>query len=83
MTQRAAPPRSPPCWTGRATGRQAGQCGWCGQREVIPDLVAGLTATWGDDRHGANGLADLPKGALALLHLDDRSRLVGVERLPD
>ena len=60
-----------------------GNAAWCGQREVIPDLVAGLTATWGDDRHGANGLADLPKGALALLHLDDRSRLVGVERLPD
>jgi 8-oxo-dGTP pyrophosphatase MutT (NUDIX family)/phosphohistidine phosphatase SixA len=59
-----------------------GGAAWCGQREVIPDLVAGLTSTWGDGRQDASGLAHLAKGALALLHLDDRSRLVALERLP-
>ncbi|MBK5306176.1 MAG: NUDIX hydrolase, partial [Frankiaceae bacterium] len=31
-----------------------GNAAWCGQREVIADLVAGLTATWGDSRQAAN-----------------------------
>ncbi len=60
-----------------------GSAAWCGQREVIPDLVAGLMSTWGGGSHDASGLADLAKGALALLHVDDRSRLVALERLPD
>ncbi len=61
----------------------SGNAAWCGQREVIPDLVTGLTATWGGGRQDPGWLADLPKGALALLHVDDQTRLVALERLPD
>ncbi len=57
-----------------------GTAAWCGQREVIPDLVASLT-----DRLGGavdpDELGDLRRGALLLLHVAD-GRLVTLERLP-
>ena len=55
---------------------------WCGQREVITDLVGRLAASFGGAAEDAAGAAALAKGALAVLHLDDRSRLVALERLP-
>jgi 8-oxo-dGTP diphosphatase len=65
----------------------SGSAAWCGQREVIPELVAGVCAALGTD--GTRGIAvdaddftDLRKGALLLLHVDDRRTVVAVERLP-
>lgn len=69
----------------------AGGAAWCGQREVIPDLTVALCARLGgrtdDDGHGHAGtdlatLADLRKGALLLLHVDEQGRLRTLERLP-
>lgn len=54
---------------------------WCGQGEVIPELVAGVCSLLGG-RVDADDLADVRKGALLLLHLDEGSRPVAVERLP-
>jgi 8-oxo-(d)GTP phosphatase len=64
-----------------------GGAAWCGQREVIRELVAGLAASLGGTAEQAADLATLPKGALAVLHVDDRSGdgrsgLVALERLP-
>jgi len=60
----------------------SGGAAWCGQREVILDLVARLAASFGGSAEDAAGVAALSKGALAVLHLDDRSGLVALERLP-
>ena len=60
----------------------SGAAAWCGQREVIPDLVGRLAARLGGEVDDAAGLSALAKGALAVLHLDDRSGLVALERLP-
>ena len=49
---------------------------------MIPDLVARLAARLGGTAEDAAGLRRLSKGALAVLHLDDRSGLVALERLP-
>jgi 8-oxo-dGTP diphosphatase len=59
-----------------------GAAAWCGQREVIRELAAGLASGLGGSAEQAADLAALPKGALAVLHLDDQSRLVALERLP-
>ena len=59
-----------------------GAAAWCGQREVIPELVAALCEPLG----GAvdpDQLGDLRKGALMLLHVaEEDGCLVAVERLP-
>jgi 8-oxo-(d)GTP phosphatase len=64
----------------------AGGAAWCGQREVIPDLAVALAERLGGlDTGGGRGvrdLADLRKGALLLLHVDEQRRLASVERLP-
>ena len=60
----------------------SGGAAWCGQREVIRDLVGRLAAGLGGKAEDAAGLTALSKGALAVLHLDDRSGLVALERLP-
>jgi 8-oxo-dGTP pyrophosphatase MutT (NUDIX family) len=64
-----------------------GGAAWCGQREVIRALVVGLATGLGGTAEEAAVIAALPKGAIAVLHLDDRadhdrSRLVALERLP-
>ena len=54
---------------------------WCGQREVIPDLLAGL----GERLGGGSRTAGLPapaKGVLLVLRLDEQGRLVTLERSP-
>ena len=53
---------------------------WCGQREVIPRLAAAL-CTWlgGTDPRRR---AQLGKGGLLVLHLDEASAVTAVERLP-
>jgi len=63
-------------------GSGSGGAAWCGQREVIADLVGRLAANFGGAAEDAAGVAALAKGALAVLHLDDGSRLVALERLP-
>ena len=56
---------------------------WCGQREVIPDLSAELCRRLGGTvPTGSDDPADLRKGALLVLHIDEDSRLVATERLP-
>ena len=59
---------------------------WCGQREVIPDLAVALHDRLGGHADGAgrsvSDLADLRKGGLLLLHVDEGGRLATVERLP-
>lgn len=60
----------------------AGSVAWCGQREVIPDLVAGVCGRLGR-AVDPDDLRDLRKGALLLLHLaEDECAVVAVERLP-
>jgi 8-oxo-(d)GTP phosphatase len=64
----------------------AGAAAWCGQREVIPDLAVALCERLGgpkcDGARGVHHLADLRKGGLLLLHVDEHGRLGSVERLP-
>jgi 8-oxo-dGTP diphosphatase len=63
-----------------------GGAAWCGQREVIPDLAVALHDRLGGSEDGSRrsvgDLADLRKGALLLLHVDERGRLATLERLP-
>jgi 8-oxo-dGTP diphosphatase len=63
-----------------------GGAAWCGQREVIPDLAVGVSERLGGwskgSGRGIRDLADLRKGALLLLHVDEQGRLGSVERLP-
>ncbi len=55
---------------------------WCGQREVIADLTAALCGRLGA-QVDPDGLGDLRKGALLVLHLADADgTLVALERLP-
>jgi 8-oxo-dGTP diphosphatase len=58
----------------------SGAVAWCGQREVIPRLAAAL-CTWlgGTDPRRR---AQLSKGGLLVLHLDEASAVTAVERLP-
>ena len=58
----------------------SGAVAWCGQREVIPRLAAALS-TWlgGTDPRRR---AQLGKGGLLVLHLDEASAVTAVERLP-
>jgi 8-oxo-dGTP pyrophosphatase MutT (NUDIX family)/phosphohistidine phosphatase SixA len=62
-----------------------GSIAWCGQREVIPELVAAVIGRLGGQAD-ADDVGDLRKGGLLLLHVaatpDDRPRLVALERLP-
>ena len=67
-----------------------GGAAWCGQQEVLPELVAGLTARLagpdgplgGDLLVAAPDVPRLAKGGLLVLHLDDRKHLAAWERLP-
>jgi 8-oxo-dGTP diphosphatase len=63
----------------------AGSIAWCGQREVIPELVAGLVGRLGGQAD-PDDVGDLRKGGLLLLHVaaepGDGPRLVAMERLP-
>lgn len=59
----------------------AGAAAWCGQREVIPDLVAGLCRRLGATVD-ADDVAEPKKGAVLLLHVAEHRRLVALERLP-
>ena len=54
---------------------------WCGQREVIPDLLAGLGERLGGASRTA-GLLAPAKGVLLVLRLDEQGRLVTLERSP-
>jgi hypothetical protein len=58
----------------------SGAVAWCGQREVIPRLAAALS-TWlgGTDPRRR---AQLGKGGLLVLHLDEASAVTALERLP-
>ncbi len=61
---------------------------WCGQGEVIADLVPALRGALGADvadrRAAARAArqAGLGKGRVLVLHIDDRDQLVALERLP-
>jgi 8-oxo-dGTP pyrophosphatase MutT (NUDIX family)/phosphohistidine phosphatase SixA len=63
---------------GLLDGRRA--AAWCGQREVIPDLAEALCTRFGGA--AGDGAEGLRKGALAVLHIDEQSRFVALERLP-
>jgi 8-oxo-dGTP diphosphatase len=62
-----------------------GSVAWCGQREVIPELVAGVVGRLGGQTD-PDDVGDLRKGGLLLLHVaatpGDGPRLVALERLP-
>jgi 8-oxo-dGTP pyrophosphatase MutT (NUDIX family)/phosphohistidine phosphatase SixA len=58
-----------------------GAVAWCGQREVIPQLVAALCARLGGGVDPGR-LAELGKGRLLVLHLDPAGQVAEVERLP-
>jgi 8-oxo-dGTP diphosphatase len=62
-----------------------GSIAWCGQREVIPDLVAGVVGQLGGQAD-PDDLGDLRKGGLLLVHVAAAPgagpRLVALERLP-
>jgi 8-oxo-(d)GTP phosphatase len=70
---------------GAPAGDAAGSIAWCGQREVIPDLVAGVVGRLGGQAD-PDDLGDLRKGGLLLLHVATVTgagpRLVALERLP-
>jgi 8-oxo-dGTP diphosphatase len=60
---------------------QPGSAAWCGQREVIPDLVAAVAGRLGCDT-APDEVRGLRKGALLLLHVADQDgSLVALERL--
>jgi 8-oxo-dGTP pyrophosphatase MutT (NUDIX family)/phosphohistidine phosphatase SixA len=58
----------------------SGAVAWCGQREVIPRLAAALCARLGARDPGRR--AQLGKGGLLILHLDEACAVTAVERLP-
>jgi 8-oxo-dGTP diphosphatase len=58
----------------------SGAVAWCGQREVIPHLTAALCARLGGAAPGRR--AQLGKGGLLVLHLDDTCAVTAAERLP-
>jgi 8-oxo-dGTP diphosphatase len=58
-----------------------GGCAWCGQREVIPALVAAVCGRLGG-RVGPGDLAGLPKGRLLVLHVTETGELATLDRLP-
>jgi 8-oxo-dGTP diphosphatase len=57
-----------------------GPAAWCGQREVIPRLAAALCTSLGGADPGRR--AQLGKGGLLVLHLDETCTVAAVERLP-
>ena len=58
----------------------SGAVAWCGQREVIPLLAAALCTSLGGADPGRR--AQLGKGGLLVLHLDETCSVAAVERLP-
>ena len=66
-------------------GGAVGSIAWCGQREVIPDLIAGVVSRLGGQAD-PDDLGDLRKGGLLLVHVatapGSGPRLVALERLP-